>query len=92
MAGVGHVCPVCGYPQLHESPRSPRTGGGSYEICPSCGFEFGVTDDDRGFTYDSWRTRWIEMGMPWSSEGIEPAPADWDPPAQLRSIGVGGAE
>ena len=26
--------------------------GGSYEICPSCGFQFGVSDDDLGSTYE----------------------------------------
>jgi hypothetical protein len=57
-----YVCPVCGYPDLTEPPRSPD-GGGSYEICYSCGFEFGVTDDDLGFTYESWRSRWIERGI-----------------------------
>jgi hypothetical protein len=82
-----HTCPVCGYPALAEPPRS-RSGGGSYEICPSCGFEFGVTDDDRGFSYAEWRQRWVESGMPWSSEGIEPHPTDWDPGAQLHAAPV----
>lgn len=82
-----HTCPVCGYPALAEPPRS-RSGGGSYEICPSCGFEFGVTDDDRGFSYTAWRQRWVDSGMPWASEGIEPPPAGWDPGAQLRAVTV----
>ena len=47
---MNHKCPVCGYPKLEEAPRT-QAGGGSYEICPSCGFQFGVSDDDRGFTY-----------------------------------------
>jgi rubredoxin len=34
------TCPVCGYPALHEPPRSPE-GHPSYEICPSCIFEYG---------------------------------------------------
>lgn len=59
----GHMCPVCGYPALHDPPRS-ASGGASYEICPSCGFEFGVTDDDLGFTYDEWRKQWVALGMP----------------------------
>ena len=82
-----HTCPVCGYPALAEPPRS-RSGGGSYEICPSCGFEFGVTDDDRGYSYVDWRRRWVDSGMPWASEGIEPPPADWDPSAQLHAAAV----
>jgi hypothetical protein len=53
---VTFVCPVCGYPGLEEDPR-PAIGGGSFEICPSCGFQFGVSDDDRGLTYQEWRQR-----------------------------------
>ena len=78
-------CPACGYPALDEPPRT-ASGGGSYEICSSCGFEYGVTDDDRGFTYAQWRELWISRGMPWDSQGIEPAPPDWDPVAQLASL------
>ena len=40
-----HRCPVCGYRKLREKPRT-YDGGGSFEICPSCGFQFGVSDDD----------------------------------------------
>jgi hypothetical protein len=60
--------------------------GGSYEICPSCGFEFGVTDDDLGYSYESWRQRWVEAGMPWYAEGIEERPDGWNPSEQLRGI------
>lgn len=79
---------MCGYPNLQEPPRSPRTEGGSYEICPSCGFEFGVTDDDLGFTYDDWRARWIADGMQWSTIGADP-PTGWDPESQLRTLDDG---
>ncbi|MDQ2868647.1 MAG: hypothetical protein M3R59_09605 [Verrucomicrobiota bacterium] len=78
-----HTCPVCGYPKLKEPPRS-TSGGGSYEICPSCGFQFGVSDDDGGFTYDTWRARWRSEGMKWSSTA-KPT-AHWDPVAQLASL------
>ncbi|TFC22104.1 hypothetical protein E3O55_18985 [Cryobacterium sp. MDB1-18-2] len=82
-----YVCPVCGWPHLTEQPRSEASGG-SYEICWSCGFEFGVTDDDLGFTYDVWRRQWLSRGMPWASETLRPPPKDWDPAAQVRGIGV----
>lgn len=82
-----YQCPVCGFPGLEEPPRS-NSGGGSYEICPSCGFEFGVTDDDRGFSYEAWRKRWIDQGMPWRDEGISDPPAGWDPADQLRRAGL----
>ena len=83
MAVPMHACPVCGYPHLEEPPRS-SSGGGSYEICPSCGFQFGVTDDDEGLTYEQWRTRWVAAGMPWSSVGGPPSPG-WNPAEQLKA-------
>lgn len=76
---------MCGYQGLEEAPRG-SDGGGSYEICLSCGFQFGVTDDDKGFTYDDWRLEWIARGMPWDSEGIEPVPANWNPKEQLNAV------
>lgn len=78
---MNHRCPVCGYPKLKEAPRT-KAGGGSFEICPSCGFQFGVSDDDSGFTYQQWREKWKISGMKWSGSGR--APASWDPVAQLR--------
>jgi predicted RNA-binding Zn-ribbon protein involved in translation (DUF1610 family) len=84
-----HRCPVCGYPDLEEPPRSSVTGGASYEICPSCGFQFGVTDDDLCVSYEEWRRRWVERGMPWDSAGIRPQPQGWDPPRQLQSLQEG---
>jgi hypothetical protein len=83
MGTMNYTCPVCGYPGLYEPPR--RRGGGSYEICPSCGFQFGVDDDDRGFTYEEWRREWIDRGMPWTSVGTMP-PTGWNPQEQLRSL------
>lgn len=78
-----YLCPVCGYDQLHDPPRS-ESGGGSYEICPSCGFEFGVTDDDQGFSYVAWRTEWVKRGMSWSS--VAPMPAGWNPGEQIKRV------
>ena len=80
-----HTCPVCGYAALSEPPRTSG-GGGSYEICPSCGFEFGVTDEDRGYSYSAWRQEWIQSGMPWRSAAIEPPPDGWNPLEQVRQV------
>jgi hypothetical protein len=80
-----YTCPVCGFPDLTEPPRTPEAGG-SYEICWSCGFEFGVTDDDLGYTYDAWRQAWVERGMPWDSGELRPPPLGWDPEEQLRRL------
>jgi hypothetical protein len=83
---MNQICPVCGYDGLEEEPR-PVFGGGSFEICPSCGFQFGVTDDDHGFTYDAWRKLWVDGGMVWDKGRSQP-PAGWDPLLQLAQIGV----
>lgn len=83
---MAHQCPVCGFSELEAAPRG-TSGGGSYEICPSCGFQFGVDDDDRGVTPEAWRARWIAAGKPWSSRGI-PQPKSWNPDAQLEKFGA----
>ena len=84
---AGHTCPVCDYPNLSEPPRS-EFGGGSFEICPSCGFQFGVNDDDEGISYETWRRRWEAAGMPWSSAALK-QPASWKPVA--KHVAPGGA-
>lgn len=81
---MAHICPVCGYPDLSDPPHGEE-GGASYEICPSCGFQFGVDDEDRGVTYEDWRRDWVAAGTPWRSEGIRP-PRGWDPAKQLRNV------
>ncbi len=80
-----NLCPVCGYPDLYD----PAYDGdlGSLEICPSCGYQFGYTDDDSNITHAEWRAQWIAKGMQWRGSGIKP-PIGWNPQAQLRSIGV----
>ena len=79
-----YACPVCGWPDLEEPARGETTGG-SYEICPSCGFQFGVSDEDKGYSYSAWREQWIASGMPWSSVA-QGRPVNWDPKGQLEHI------
>ena len=81
-----HTCPVCGWPELHEPPRS-KSGGASFEICPCCGFEFGFDDDDQHLTYEQARARWIAGGMQWWSPS-RPAPASWNAAQQLARAGL----
>ena len=81
-----HPCPVCGYPGLQEPVRG-TDGGGSYEICPSCGFQFGVTDDDQAITPAQWREAWKRGGMKWNSRG-QPQPRGWDPVRQLERMKI----
>jgi len=83
---MNYPCPVCGWPKLEEPARS-ESGSASFEVCPCCGFEFGFDDDDRGFTYETWRARWIKAGMKWWSQS-RPAPARWNATAQLRRAGL----
>jgi len=40
-----YICPVCGFDKL-EGPPYYEHFAGSNEICPCCGFEFGVDDFD----------------------------------------------
>lgn len=75
-----HQCPVCDYPNLSEPPRS-ELGGGSFEICPSCGYQFGLHDDGEGIEYAEWRRRWEAEGMKWSSYVVK-KPGDWRPVAR----------
>ena len=75
MKAPSYACPVCGFQGLKEPPRGP-SGGPSYEICPACGFQFGVSDDDDEISYDQWRASWVESGMEWTSLGISP-PRGW---------------
>lgn len=73
-----NVCPVCDYRGLSVSPYD-RYGNGSDEICPSCGFQFGINDDqDRETAYAEWRKNWIAKGCRWFSK-FRPAPPDWHP-------------
>jgi predicted RNA-binding Zn-ribbon protein involved in translation (DUF1610 family) len=84
VTSVKHMCPVCGYPELSE-PARRAGGGGSYEICHSCGFEFGVSDNDQGFTDEQWRQKWIDDGMRWQSVGRK-QPEGWNPVEQLSNL------
>ena len=80
-----NICPVCGYPDLYEPAYDGNTD--SLEICPSCGYQFGWTDDDLGITHEQWRAKWIAEGMKWRSSGRKHS-ASWNPRTQLRNIGV----
>lgn len=75
-------CPICGYPDLHE-PAYDAHGCASFEICRSCGTEFGY--DDARKSFELLRRRWVSEGMPWYSPAAPAAP-NWDPERQLRSL------
>ena len=78
----GVICPVCGYPDLRKGPLDHGTS--SYEICPSCGFEFGYDDGVLKETYQSYRVKWIADGCKWWATSSK-APAFWDATKQLEN-------
>ena len=86
------TCPVCGYDGLPDEPWSKD--GGSDEICPSCGIQFGYDDAAGGdfaarkLEWQAWRQKWINNGMKWNSAC--PPPTGWNPIEQLKNIGVEG--
>lgn len=84
MDSVRHTCPVCGFPDLAEAAY--EDGIPSQEICPSCGFQFGFTDGLHGESFESWRRRWMDQGMPWAGSPLDTPPPDWDPAGQVRAV------
>ena len=87
-----NVCPVCGYDGLDE-PAFDERGAGSDDICPCCGFQFGLDDfpyEDRERLVAEWRERWVAGGCVWKyATGCRRPPEGWDPQAQLaRTRGV----
>jgi len=81
---TGNICLACGYADLIDPPYTEE-GGASYEICPSCGFEPGYTDDNSGYTFESWRKHWMRNGCRWYSRSRVP-PEGWDPSEQLKTL------
>ncbi len=84
MKSQGHLCAVCGYRHLKQ-PQRTSSGGASHEICPSCGFEPGYTDDDQNITPAQWREQWVAGGCQWFSKGIQ-RPKSWNPIKELHSL------
>lgn len=82
--GPEYICAACGWRHLREPQRS-SSGGASNEICPSCGFEPGFTDDEQGFSFEQWRLKWVQSGMQWFSKGVE-RPADWNAIVMLQGL------
>jgi len=72
-----YLCPVCGY-EMDDPPRD-------YNICPSCGIEFGY--HDAGRTYEELRRIWLDSGARWWSP-VDRKPPGWDPYIQLFKAGL----
>lgn len=70
-----NICPVCGYDKLLEPPYDQHQYP-TYEICGCCGFEYGVDDGDKGYTFKAYREKWIKEGFPFNSP--DEKPKEWD--------------
>lgn len=75
-----YKCPVCGFKGLDE-PSRDKDGNASFEICPSCGTEFGY--DDATKSAAQLRREWLGRGAAWWSKTVKP-PKNWNPVMQLR--------
>jgi len=73
--GSENLCLVCGY-GMDDPPKD-------YNICASCGTEFGVNDVNS--TIPDLREVWIADGPRWWSPTDDP-PLHWDPWAQLANL------
>ena len=62
-----HTCPICEFAGMEY----PATFG---EICPRCGTQFGVSDDEA--THDELRRGWIANGAKWWDRVIPEPPKD----------------
>lgn len=82
---AGFICPVCGFDGLLE-PDHDESGSPSYEICMSCGFEFGFDDDSEGVSFQDYRKQWLANGATWFDPDARPD--NWDLATQLARIGV----
>ena len=71
----GYICPVCGY-NMQDPPED-------YNICPSCGTEFGIHDVNSSI--EELRASWLGAGAPWWST-FTPVPPAWNPNIQLLKV------
>ena len=56
-----------------------------YNICPSCGTEFGLHDVNASI--EELRIAWLQRGPKWWSP-VDCEPVDWDPLKQLQDAGL----
>src|SRR5215472_15056459 len=75
MVILKNMCPVCGY-EMDDPPRD-------YNICPSCGTEFGLNDANTSIA--DLRSAWLATGPKWWSP-TDPAPNDWNPLEQVQRV------
>ncbi|MBI2108481.1 hypothetical protein HYT54_05110 [Candidatus Woesearchaeota archaeon] len=87
-----YICPICGYPDLGDSPLSKvednkrvhsyKEGAPTYVICRCCGTQFGYDDDE--LSWEELRKKWIKNGAKWFRE--DKKPKNWDLNKQLANL------
>jgi len=77
-----NICFVCGFDGLEE-PAYNEIKEPSYEVCPCCGFEFGVDETGDPDRYGSFRSKWISAGAEWFLP--DKKPKDWSLEKQLEN-------
>jgi len=70
-----NLCPVCGY-GMEDPPKD-------YNICPSCGTEFGHHDVNASIS--DLRSAWLRTGPKWWST-VTPERENWNPFEQLANL------
>jgi hypothetical protein len=84
-----NICLVCCYDDFDKLPYLYENGeivNWSHEICPCCGFQFGLSDfpyEERDELIAKWRKKWIANGCIWKHGS---PPDSWDPQKQLESL------
>lgn len=75
------MCYVCGFPELEDDPKEQ-----TYEICPSCGTEFGYNDHGpyEYARHFQLRKIWIDNGCRWWFRSESQMPENWNPSIQLK--------
>jgi hypothetical protein len=84
-------CPICGYDGLTEIPWEDDSP--SYEICPSCGNEFGNDDFSldplqRAHLQEELRVSWEQAGRPWFSRTRLPSVESSVLPERIENDGA----
>jgi len=79
------ICPVCGFDGLNE-PAHDNHGCGSFEICPSCGTEFGYDDSKR--SHGELRQAWLNSGAKWNGRAATPPASCGDTSSDTNSTAI----
>lgn len=60
-----HTCLACGFDKLDDEQYDAEMIPNENQICPCCTWQAGFEDDDQGYTFETYREKWISDGTPW---------------------------